>query len=284
MDRNRRGWALVGAAIAFVFLNLGIATGCGGEGGSGDRTGPSGGTGRGEKPAAENGGTSAPDTGPAVSVDPQKAGTIRGAVRFQGEPPRRRPLQMTSDAHCAQAHREPVLSETVIVNDNGTLRNVLVYVRSGLPQGRFPAPAEPVVLDQNGCVYHPHVFGIQVGQPLRVRNSDGILHNIHMTSRLNGEWNFSQTKHGEEHDRVFRLPEVPVQFKCDVHSWMGAYGGVFAHPYFAVTGENGSFEIRNVPPGTYTLEAWHEQYGTQQKEVTVGEGATVEVEFTFHAD
>ena len=207
--------------------------------------------------------------------------TITGSVKFEGKAPKRRPIDMGAQEYCTKAHPTPVLSETVIVNENGTLRNVFVYVKKGLSQQEWPVPSEPVVLEQKGCTYAPHVFGIQLGQPLKVRNGDDTMHNIHGFPKKNAEFNFSQTNKGQETEVKFTQPEVMVTIKCDVHGWMGSYAGVLRHPFFSVTGEDGAFKIANLPPGEYTLEAWHEEYGKQESAVKVGDGETREVSFTF---
>ena len=137
------------------------------------------------------------------------------------------------------------------------LQNAFVYVKDGLGNRTFPVPKTPVVLDQQGCKYRPHVVGIQVGQPLEVRNSDSTLHNVHAIPKVNKEFNFGQPTKGMKSSRTFDKAEVMVPFKCDVHGWMNAYAGVVAHPFFAVSKADGSFEIKGLPPGSYTVEVWH---------------------------
>ncbi len=215
---------------------------------------------------------------------PAKAGggsaTIKGTVRFSGAAPEREKVKMDADPACQQQHQEPVLTEEVAVNDNNTLRHVFVYVKEGLP-GPVPAPTEPVTLDQAGCWYQPHVFGIQVNQPLEIVNSDPTLHNVNAKPAKNPPFNIAQPVKGMKSAKKFAKPEIGVKFKCNVHPWMSAYAGVVEHPYFAVSGEDGSFAIPNLPAGTYVLEAWHERYGTQTQSVTVGEGDTQSIEFSF---
>ena len=173
------------------------------------------------------------------------------------------------------------MTEYFIVGDDGSLQNVFVYVKEGLGDRTFDAPSEPVVLNQDGCRYTPHVFGIQVGQPLQVLNSDPTLHNIHATPTTNQEFNTGQPIEGMTFDHAFTDVEVMVPFKCDVHSWMNANVGVLDHPYYAVSGEGGAFDISRLPPGDYVIEAWHEMLGAQTQNVTVGESETVEISFTF---
>jgi plastocyanin len=156
-----------------------------------------------------------------------------------------------------------------------------VYVKDGLGNRTFQAPQTPVVLDQRGCKYYPHVFGIQVGQPVTVLNSDPTLHNVHAVPKTNTEFNFGQSSKGMKTTRLFDKPEVMVPFRCDVHGWMAAYGGVLSHPFFAVSKADGSYEIKGLPAGTYTLEVWHERLGTRTHTVTVDgkAGATANIAY-----
>lgn len=207
--------------------------------------------------------------------------TVQGTVKFAGEKaPKRFRINMEADETCDELHDDPVYQETVVVNGNGTLKNVLVYVSAGIDE-EYDPPAEPVTLTQQGCMYHPHVFGIQVGQKLLIRNEDETLHNIHALPEENDGFNFGQPSKGDEAFRTFNYEEVVIPFKCDVHSWMNCYAAVLPHPFFAVTGDDGSFTIPNLPAGEYTITAWHEKYGTAEKTVTVADGATQEIEFSF---
>jgi plastocyanin len=190
---------------------------------------------------------------------------------------------MGADPVCAKLHTSPVKTEFVVANADGTLANVFVYVKDGLGGRKFPTPSEGVVLDQQGCTYHPHVFGIMVGQELSVVNSDDTLHNIHAMPEKNPQFNIGQPIKGLTTKKKFEIPEVMVPFKCDVHKWMNSYAGVLDHPYYGVTGATGSFEIGNLPPGDYVVEAWHEKLGAQTQNVTVGEKETKEISFTFKA-
>lgn len=208
------------------------------------------------------------------------AGTVTGKVNFTGTAPTREPIAMDADPVCAGLHPEPLLSEDVIVNADNTLQNVFVYVKEGLEGKTFTAPTEPVKMDQNGCHYVPHVFGVQVNQPVEIVNSDSTLHNVHGMPTQSKEFNLGMPIPGMKLKRNFDKPEVMVKFKCDVHPWMHAYIGVVDHPYYSVSGENGSFEIKDLPPGEYTLEAWHEKYGTQTQKVTVTD-APATADFTF---
>ena len=217
----------------------------------------------------------------APAFDPATAGNITGSIMLEGTPPAAETIRMNSDPVCT---KEATDTETryYVVGGNGGLGNVFVYVKEGLT-GSFPAASDTVVLDQNGCRYTPHVFGIQVGQTLRVHNGDPTLHNIHATPTANAEFNTGQPIEGMTFDRTFDTPEVMVPFKCDVHGWMNAYVGVLDHPYFEVTGTDGMFDISTLPPGDYVIEAWHEALGTQTQNVTIATGQTAEVSFTFTA-
>jgi plastocyanin len=206
--------------------------------------------------------------------------TVTGKVAFAGTAPAREQIKMDADAYCKGAHAEPVYTQEVVVNGNGTLQWVLVYVKEGVT-GSYPAPATPVELDQKGCQYSPHIFGIQAGQPLKIVNSDGTLHNIHALPKVNAEFNIGQPFQKMETLKKFDKAEVPLRFKCDVHKWMGAYCGVFNHPFFATTNDQGVFEIKGLPPGNYVIEAWQEKYGAQTQNVTVAGSETKTVDFSF---
>ncbi|HSS44840.1 MAG TPA: carboxypeptidase regulatory-like domain-containing protein [Thermoanaerobaculia bacterium] len=225
--------------------------------------------------------TSASGTGTAPAAAPVTGGaTISGRVAFTGTAPAKEQIKMDADAFCKAAHSGPVYTQEVVVNGNGTLQWVLVYVKEGI-SGTYPAPTQPVTLDQHGCQYQPHIFGIQAGQPLRILNSDGTLHNIHALPKINAEFNIGQPFQKMETMKKFDKPEVPLRFKCDVHKWMGAYCGVFNHPFFAVTNDQGTFEIKNLPPGNYVIEAWQEKYGAQTQNVTVSGSESKTLDFSF---
>jgi hypothetical protein len=234
------------------------------------------------KPAASGSTASAPSNAPAAAAPAAAAGgaTLTGKVTFAGTAPQTELIKMDADAYCKAAHSTPVYGQEVEVNGNGTLKDVLVFVKQGVA-GSYPAPTDPVTLDQRGCQYHPHIFGIQVGQPLKILNSDGTLHNIHALPKINAEFNIGQPFQKMETLKKFDKPEVPLRFKCDVHKWMGAYCGVFNHPFFAVTNDQGVFEIKNLPPGNYVIEAWQEKYGAQDQNLAVSgtEGKTLDFAF-----
>lgn len=198
------------------------------------------------------------------------AGDITGKISFDGKTPAVAQIKMNADKQCLSMHPNPVNSEEVIVNGNGTLKNVFVYVKDGLNK-KFDVPTTPVVLDQHGCQYTPHVFGVQAGQSIEIRNSDPLLHNIHALPKNSPQFNNAQPLKGMKMTKKFDKPEIMVKFKCEVHNWMNCYAGVVDNPFYAVSDEKGAFTIKGLPAGTYTVEAWHEKYGTQQLKVTVSD-------------
>ena len=212
-------------------------------------------------PAAAAPAAGAPAAAPAGAPAAGSA-AVTGKVSFAGTAPTMEKIKMEADAFCKSAHATPVYSQEVVVNPNNTLQWVFVYVKEGVT-GTYPAPTTPVTIDQQGCQYHPHIFGIQAGQPLRILNSDSTLHNIHALPKKNPEFNIGQPFKGMETIKKFDTVEMPVRFKCDVHKWMGAYAGVLNHPFFAVTNEQGTYEIKNLPPGNYVIEAWQEKLQQQ---------------------
>ena len=231
-----------------------------------------------------DGGGEAPSSAPeaaAPAFDPATAGNISGMVMIDGEMPAAEELMMNSDPVCAMQATD-TMSNT-FVGSNGHLGNVFVYIKEGLEGRSFPAATDVLTINQVGCRYTPHVFGMQVGQTLQIVNSDPTLHNIHATPSVNDEFNMGQPIQNMTFERTFDSAEVMVPFKCDVHGWMNAYVGVLAHPYFATTGLDGMFDISSLPPGDYIIEAWHEALGTQTQNITVTTGGATEVSFTFTA-
>jgi len=219
----------------------------------------------------------------ATKVDTATAASLSGKVVLEGTPPAPATIKMASDPACAEANKSDLKSETYVV-DNGGLENVFVYIKDGLGNKYiYDAPTGPVKLDQKGCHYVPHVVGLRTTQPLEIVNSDNTMHNVHGRPETNREFNFGQPVPGMKSTVTFTAPEVLIPFKCDVHSWMNAYIGAVDHPYFAVTGNGGKFELRSIPPGTYTIEAVHEKLGRQTESVTLGEKDAKEITFTFKA-
>lgn len=217
----------------------------------------------------------------AQPVDPATAATITGKVDFQGTAPAAARLRMDADAACAKMHSQPATSQEVVVNPNNTLRWVFVYVKDGLGNRVFPAPKEPVKLDQMGCMYDPHVVGVMTDQELHIHNSDQTTHNIHPVPTVNREWNKSMAPSSEQLVETFAREEIMIPVKCNIHPWMRSYVGVVRNPFYAVTGEDGSFKLSGLPPGDYTIAAWQEKYGTQEQKVTVGPKESKDITFTF---
>jgi hypothetical protein len=215
-------------------------------------------------------------------VDTATAGTLHGKILFHGKKPAPHKISMDTEAACVKAHNgKPVYEETVVVGKAGGLANAFVYIQKGLEGKTFePSPA-PVMLDQHGCMFVPRAIGMQSGQTLDVKNSDAVSHNIHPMPKNGREWNEQQSPNSPDLHRKFVRPEVMIPVKCDVHSWMRSYIGVVEHPYFAVTGEDGTFEMKNVPPGDYTVAVWHEKLGDQTHQVHVANSASAEVDFTY---
>lgn len=208
--------------------------------------------------------------------------TITGTVKFEGKVPRLGILKMEAEPACAAKHPTPVKSQALVLGEGNTMGNIFVKIKSGLKKKDYPVPTEPVVVDQNGCMYHPHVFGIRAGQTLKILNSDGILHNIHPLPKINAQFNLAMPKFKKVSKKKFtKVEEDPFLIKCDVHPWMGAYAAVMGHPFFNVTGKDGKFEISGLPAGTYEVEAWHEKLGTRTATVTVADGETKTIDFTF---
>ena len=241
----------------------------------------------GEAPAPESAETpaEAPQTaapaGELTTVDPATAATVTGKIILEGEAPKPVRLNMGADDDCKSMHDGPVFSEQVVVNEDGTLQNVFVYIKSGLEGKAFAPSSEIVSIDQEGCVYKPHVVGVQIGQTLRVTNSDATLHNVHPLPRTNPEFNKSQAAGAGPIDSNFDKRELMIPVKCNIHPWMRAYINVVEHPFFAVTGEDGTFTIKGLPPGEYTIEAVHEKYQMQEATVIVGEGETATVDIKY---
>ena len=222
----------------------------------------------------------APAAAPAAAVNDADAATVTGKVSFTGDKPAMKNISMDATPACARAHTTPQKSQEVVVNENGTLRNVFVWVKAGVPDKQWPK-ADKVRLDQKGCMYEPHVFGVMAGQDIEIANDDPTNHNIHPLPKENREWNESQPPKGESKTKSFARQEVMIPVKCNVHPWMRAYIGVVAHPFFAVTGDDGTFTIKGLPPGKYTLEAWHEKYGVQDVEITVAPKESKTNDFSF---
>ena len=213
-------------------------------------------------------------------VDPATAGTISGRISFKGARPAPKPIVMNEEAECVKMHPGGMTTEDVVVNADGTLANVFVYLKTGLEGKSFEPVTVPIAIDQRGCRFEPHVMAVRVGQPFHVTNSDPVTHNIHPQPKDNREWNQGQPPGSATLEREFARPEIMIPVKCNVHSWMRSYIAVLDHPYFAVA-RDGAFEIKNVPPGDYTVVAWHEKLGVQEMKVTVAPSGKAVAEFTY---
>jgi plastocyanin len=209
-------------------------------------------------------------------------GTISGTVTFDGKVPKLGEIKMNADPECMSKHAEKVFSEALVLGKNNTMANIFVRIKSGLAKKEYAPPKEPVVLDQHGCMYSPHVFGVMAGQTLKILNSDGILHNIHPLPKENRPFNLAMPKAIKVTEKVFKkVEEEKFTIKCDVHPWMHAYAAVMSNPFYAVTKEDGKFSIAGLDPGTYEIEAWHEKLGTLTAKVTVKAGETTTSNFTY---
>jgi plastocyanin len=206
--------------------------------------------------------------------------SLKGVVRFEGMPPKSKLISMSADPSCAKQHSSPVLAQEVVTDSKGDLQNVVVFVAEGLGDRTFEVPTQPVVVEQKGCMYLPHVLAVRANQPLHMVNDDPTSHNVHPTPANNREWNKAEPP-GSSVDEAFAREEIAIPVKCNVHPWMHGYIAVFKHPYFAVTGKDGSFDLSNLPPGTYTIKAWHETLGTSTQTITVGANEAKEISFVF---
>jgi plastocyanin len=216
---------------------------------------------------------------PGVAV---AASTVTGTVTFDGKAPTLKPLAMDADPACAKKHSAPVPGEAIVLGNGNTVGNIMVWVSKGLPSGKtWPAPKTPAVLDQNGCQYKPHVMALMVGQPYKILNSDGIVHNVHALPKINTPFNKPMPATVKEATVTFPKAEANFPIKCDVHPWMNAYVGVFNHPFFSVTSADGKYTISGLDPGTYEITVWQERLGTQTASVTVGASDTKTQNFKF---
>jgi plastocyanin len=234
--------------------------------------------GGGDGAASSNEGTQA-----AQQTGPQGNASVTGTVSFAGTAPANPAIDMSSEAVCKSKHSGAITDPQVVVKD-GKVANVFVYVKSGLPAGAtYAAPSESVVIDQDGCLYKPRVLGVMAGQNIDIKNSDQVLHNIKAVPKTNRGFNISQPTSGMVSKRKFDQPEQMVPLECNVHSWMHANVGVMSHPFFATTSDDGKFEIKGLPAGTYEIEAWHEKLGPKTMTVTVGEAEAKTADFSYGA-
>jgi plastocyanin len=251
---------LAAAALAFVMVS------CGGKTDT-------------EQPAAAGG--AAPAGQP---VDMATVGTLTGTIKLDGAAPAAHKINMTADAYCLGQHASaPVMDQEVVTGTGGTLGNVVVYIQEDMGKYGFTTPSDTAKIDQKGCQYTPHIVAMMAGQTLQVTNSDNTTHNIHPIPKDNREWNESQAPNTAPLMKVFSRAENGIPVKCNVHPWMKSYIFAFKNPYFSVTGSDGKFTISNLPPGTYTIVAWQEKFGTVTQSVTIGPKESKAVDLTFKA-
>jgi hypothetical protein len=266
------------AACAVTALAAVLAAGCGGKDDDDeDRPKSSRAAGASKEGAAAPAASAA---GPVAGAT--GAASITGKIVFEGAVPVPEKYKMSADAFCAKAHPGDVAKQDIEIGPDRGIADVFVYVKSGI-SGTYPPPATAATIDQKGCRYTPHVFGVVAGQNIDILNSDPTLHNIHSLPEKNEPFNLAMPVQGMKYTKKFDQPEVMIRIKCDVHGWMAAYCGVLSHPFFAVTAADGTYTIKDLPAGTYTIEAWHEKLGTQTQQVTVGAQESKQAAFTFKA-
>jgi hypothetical protein len=224
-----------------------------------------------------------PATAPAAATDDANAATITGKVNYDGPKVAGKTIDMSAVPACTKAHPTPAKTEEVVASDSGALKNAFVYIKSGLPDKAWPQPSAAVQLTQEGCMYKPHVIGIMANQNIDVKNGDPTNHNIHPLPKVNQEWNESQPPGSEDKMKTFAREEIMIPVKCNVHPWMRAYVGVLPHPFFAVTGDDGTYTIKGLPPGTYTITVWHEKLAPNgmDQQITVGAKESKTSDFTL---
>lgn len=211
------------------------------------------------------------------------AGEITGVVKWDGNVPKMKPLKMDADPVCSASYdgKDPARAESLVLGDGNTMAHIFVRIKSGLPDKEWKAPADAAVMDQKGCVYHPHVVGVMANQPFKFLNSDDTLHNVNVKASVNRGFNLGMPTSMRESEKVFTREELMIEVKCNVHPWMKSYIGVSSHPFFDVTGEDGAYSIKGLDAGTYEVEVWHEKLGTQTQSVTIGQDETKTADFSY---
>ena len=227
--------------------------------------------------------TAAPQSAQARMVDAATAGAVAGKVTLTGPAPAPEIMRVAVDQTCMAAMGTEAKSDAILIGADGAIQNAFVYIKDTLADYTFDVPTAPVVLDQVGCRYAPRIFGVRVGQPVEMVNSDATLHNVHAMPMVNQEFNRGMPKQHSRMTQIFTAPEQMVRFKCDLHAWMNAYGGVMPHPFFAVTGADGAFSLKGIPPGKYDLAVWHEKLGNATQQIEITNSQTVSLNFTLSA-
>ena len=223
----------------------------------------------------------------AAMAQPASAASISGTVRYEGDTvPKMKAIDMAKEEKCHTSYSEPPVSEMIVIGSDKTFENVFVRVVGGLPKDKeYPVPEEPVIIDQQGCRYIPHIIGIQVNQTLKILNSDGVLHNVNAKPKMMRPFNKAMPPAIKEFDHTFNRAEFPFEVRCDVHGWMGAYIGVIKHPFFSVTAKGGEYEISGLDAGTYEIEVWQEfwapKFGKMRFTVTLGDGESKVVDIVY---
>jgi hypothetical protein len=226
---------------------------------------------------------SAEPPAPTALVDIATAGSITGEVKLEGRPALFRAIDRSAEPACEQANPTPVVPPIIVTGPGGALAGVVVYVKSGLGRYRYDVPTTPVLLTQKGCMYVPRVLAVMTHQPLEIQNEDQTVHNVHPMPRANHGWNKSEPVGGDPILTAFSHPELAIPVACNIHPWMRAFLFVFDNPYFDITPKTGAFELKNLPPGTYTIEAWQEKYGIQDQTVTLAPKEAKSLSFVFKA-
>lgn len=222
------------------------------------------------------------ESSPAVAtIDSATTGSITGTVKLEGTRPVFKPIDMGASPACVQANASPVVPPLVVTGEQGELANVVIYVKQGVGSYRFDAPKDPVVLMQKNCMYEPHVLALMTNQPFEIENNDPTMHNVHPMPKHNRQWSTSQPAGSAALKSSFARPELAMPVLCNVHPWMRAFVFAFDNPYFAVTSKTGTFQLQNLPPGTYTIEAWQENYGSQDQTVMIAPKESKAISFIF---
>ena len=235
--------------------------------------------GGGEKEAPASAPATTAAAAPAAGGAAKGSASISGKISFAGDAPAPEKIKVSADPYCQKEHKDGLERKVVDVKDGG-LKDVFVYVKSGVT-GTYPAPTEAIELDQQGCMYKPHIVALQVGQPLKIKNNDETLHNIHPRPAINAEFNIGQPRKGMESTKTFDKKEVMIPVGCDVHPWMRSYISVVDHPFYAVTDEDGKFEIKGLPAGEYEIEAVHEKLKSTTGKITVKDGESAKLDLNY---